>query len=144
MMAAADVAQEGRLFRALIAGFLAQVAGRMVDLRWHVMHDEFEGAAQQLEAHWLIWISTAFVLMIAAPALRGVREQGQRRGYAVVLAANLAYAALAVLHFFQHLDHLEVDWTHLLLTITSVAAVVGVVWVVAGRWSGSRKREVIA
>lgn len=144
-MATANVVQESRLFRALVAGFVAQVAGRLVDLGWHVTHDEFEGAAQQLEAHWLIWISTAFVLIIAALALRDVREEGQRRGYAVVLAANLAYAAVAVIHFLQHLDHLEVDWTHLVLAVTSVAAVLGVVWVVAARFrSGRRKNEAIA
>ncbi len=137
--------KEGKLFRFLLIGFVGQVAGRLVDLQWHLTHDEFEGAAEQLRAHWLIWISTVFVLGVAFAAARSVGEPRQRRGYLLVLVANLAYAVVAVIHFFQHLNHLEVDWAHLLLAVTSIAAVLGVLWVVAARVSSRRAdKEAVA
>ena len=128
-----------RVSWALVAGFGAQIAGRLVDLRWHLDHDEFEGGAQQLEAHWLIWLATAFVLVVAFHAVTRVGDPASRRGYLVVLYGNVAYAVLAVVHFFQHLNHQEVDWTHLLLVVASVAAAAGVVWVVVGRLAARRK-----
>ena len=137
--------KDEKLFRLLLIGFVGQVAGRLVDLQWHLTHDEFEGAAEQLRAHWLIWISTVFVLSVALAAVRGVGESRQHRGYLVVLVANLAYAVVAVVHFFQHLDRLEVDWANLLLAITSVAAAVGVLWVIAARVASRRTdKEAVA
>lgn len=130
-----------KLFRLLLMAFVGQIAGRLVDLQWHVTHEEFEGAAEQLQAHWLIWLSTLFVLGVAAIALREVRAP-TRRGYLVVLVVNLAYAIVAVVHFFQHLDHREVDWAHLLLAVTSIAAAVGVIWVIAARVSSRRKAAI--
>jgi hypothetical protein len=47
---------------------------------------------------------------------------------------------VAVIHFFQHLDHREVDWAHLLLAITSIAAAIGVIWVIVARLSTRRRR----
>jgi hypothetical protein len=130
-----------KLFPALLIGFGGQVAGRLVDLQWHLTHEEFEGASEQLQAHWLIWLATLFVLAVAAVGLRDVREPGQRAGYLIVLIGNLAYAVVAVIHFFQHLDHLEVDWAHLLLAITSVVAAVGVLWIVVARFGSRRGRK---
>ena len=133
LMVSRGMDKEGKLFRFLLFGFVAQIAGRLVDLQWHLTYEEFEGATEQLRAHWLIWLSTIFVVGVAITALRRVSESRQRRGYLVVVVANLAYGMVAVVHFFQHLDHLEVDWAHLLLAITSVAAAVGVLWVIAAR-----------
>lgn len=130
-----------RLLPALLVGFGAQIAGRLVDLRWHLTHEEFEGAVEQLQAHWLIWLTTAFVIGVAVVGVRDVDDPGQRRGYLIVLVANLAYGVMAVIHFFQHLNRLEVDWAHLLLAITSIAAAVGVLWVVAARFASRRSRK---
>lgn len=69
-----------RLFSALLIGFGVQVAGRLVDLQWHLTHEEFEGRAEQVQAHWLIWLSTIFVIAAAALGVRDVREPGERRG----------------------------------------------------------------
>jgi hypothetical protein len=55
-----------RLFPALLIGFGAQIAGRLIDLQWHLTHEEFEGAVEQLQAHWLIWLTTVFVIGVAA------------------------------------------------------------------------------
>ncbi len=139
-MAATDQTGD-RSFWLLVGGFGAQVAGRLVDLQWHLTHEEFEGAAEQFQAHWLIWLSTLFVLGVAALAVRDVTARGQRRGYLIVLVANLAYAIVAIAHFFQHLDHREVDWAHLLLAVTSIAAAIGVIWVIAARFMGRRRQK---
>lgn len=128
-----DTLRQDKLFRLLLVGFVGQIAGRLVDLQWHLTHDEFEGAAEQLRAHWLIWASTIFVVGVAIASVRSADQPNQRRGYLIVLVANLAYAGVAVIHFFQHLEYLEVDWAHLLLAITSIAAAIGVLWVIATR-----------
>jgi hypothetical protein len=130
-----------KLFTALLIGFGAQIAGRLVDLRWHLTHDEFEGGAEQLQAHWLIWLATLFVLGVAVRALVDAENQGERRGYQIVLVANLAYAVVAVIHFFQHLDRLEVDWAHLLLAITGITGAVGVLSVIAAHVRSRRQRK---
>lgn len=63
----------------------------------------------------------------------------------IVLVANLSYAVVSVIHFFQHLDHREVDWAHLLLAITSLVAAVGVLWVIVARMKSRRAdKEAIA
>jgi predicted permease len=138
-----EATREKRVFLGLLIAFAGQVAGRLVDLRWHLSHEEFEGGAEQLQAHWLIWLSTVFVFAVAVVARREVGDPGQRLGYAVVLGANVAYGFVAVIHFFQHLDHREVDWAHLLLAVTTIAAAFGVVWVVAARLQ-SKRREAVA
>lgn len=144
-MGPVDTPQQDKLFRLLLIGFVGQIAGRLVDLRWHLIHDEFEGAAEQLRAHWLIWLSTIIVIGVAVAAVRSVNQPSQLGGYLAVLVANLAYAVVAVVHFFQHLDHLEVDWAHLLLAITGGAAAVGVLWVVTARIASRRaKKEAVA
>ena len=131
--AAQQADQEHRVFRLLLIGFFAQIAGQLVDLQWHATHDEFEGGMEQLQAHWLIWLATLFVTVVAVLGWRQVSDEYQRRGYATFLIANLIYAVVAVIHFFQHLDRLEVDWTHISLAITKVVSVVGVLWVIAAR-----------
>ncbi len=133
--------RRNRIFVALLIGFGGQVAGRLVDLQWHLTHDDFEGGLDQLQAHWLIWLATAFVLWVAASGLRGAGEPAGR-GYLIVLVSNLVYAAVAIVHFFQHVNGLEVDWAHFLLLVSNIAAVVGVVWVVIARLAPRRGRAV--
>jgi hypothetical protein len=130
-----------RIFRALLIGFGGQLAGRLLDLQWHLTHDDFEGGLDQLQAHWLIWLATAFVLWVAATGIRDAGEPA-RRGYLLVLVSNLAYAALAIVHFFQHVNGLEVDWAHILLLVSNIAAALGVVWVVVTRLGTRRGRAV--
>ena len=130
------------VFWTLVIGFAGQIAGRLVDLQWHLTPEEFEGAAEQFQAHWLIWLSTLFVVGVSVTALRRGQDPTERRGYQIVLIANLAYTAVAVIHFFQHLDHREVDWAHLLLAITSIAAAIGVLWVVRARFREAAGAEV--
>ncbi|HEX2240514.1 MAG TPA: hypothetical protein VHJ82_05170 [Actinomycetota bacterium] len=81
----------------------------------------------------MIWIATLFVVGVAITALRRGLEGAERRRHLLVLASNLAYIVVAVVHFFEHLNHEEVDWAHFLLGATKIAALVGVMWVIATR-----------
>lgn len=118
-----------RLLRSLWAAFAVQVAGRLLDFWWHATHAEFETASDQLQAHWLVWIGTVLVLVVAARAIRtGV--QGQvRAGYLTVVTANALYVPIAVAHFIQHMNFQEVDWAHIGLAVTNVVAALGVLFV---------------
>lgn len=62
--------------------------------------------------------------------MRSDPPRGERRGYLVVLWSNAVYVVVAVVHFFQHLDHQEVDWAHVGLAVTNAGSVVGVLMVV--------------
>ncbi len=130
-----------RLFVTLIAGFAGQIAGRLLDFRWHSTHSEFEGGEEQLEAHWLIWAATILVIVCAAVGVRDRPDRAERLRYAVVLWANVAYAAVAIVHFFQHLNHLEVDWAHFLLGLTNVVGAAGVVSLIGLRLTKHRSAD---
>lgn len=110
-----------------------QVGGRLLDFWWHATHDEFETGRDQITAHWLVWLGTLFVLVVAIRALRADSSPAEHRGYQVVLWSNAIYVVVAVIHFIQHLDHQEVDWAHILLAVTNVGSVIGVVMVTAAR-----------
>lgn len=121
-----------RLFTALWATFVIQIAGRLLDLQWHRTHPEFETAQDQITAHWLVWLGTLLVIATAAIALRTARPIGtERLGYRLTLWSNILYLMLAVLHFVQHLNHQEVDWTHVALAVANVAGAAGVFTVTA-------------
>jgi hypothetical protein len=107
----------------------------VVDLRWHLTHSGFETWTDQLRAHWLMWIASLIVIGVAVGALRGDLSASQRRGYLVVLISNVGFMIVGVVHFIQHLNHEEVDWSHFLLAVTNIAAVVGVGLVIAARGS---------
>lgn len=117
----------------LWAAFVVQIAGRLLDFWWHATHDEFETGSDQLTAHWLVWLGTLFVLVVAVRALRAGLSGSERRGYQVVLWFNAAYVVVAVVHFVQHLNLQEVDWAHILLAVTNIGSVVGVLMVTATR-----------
>jgi hypothetical protein len=49
---------------------------------------------------------------------------------------------VAIVHFFQHVNGLEVDWAHFLLLVSNIAAAAGVIWVVVTRLGTRRGRAV--
>ena len=121
---------EGRTTLHLLwAAFAVQVAGRLLDLWWHATHEGFETGRDQLQAHWLVWLGTILVLVVAGRALMAGMKGSVRVGYLAVVAANAAYIPIAVAHFLQHLDHREVDWAHAGLGITNLVAAGGVLYV---------------
>lgn len=129
-----------RLFRLLLIAFTVQVLGRLLDFRWHATHEEFETGGDQIQAHWLVWLGTIIALAVGIVALRSVRSPNERRGYWTVVAGNSLYVPVAVLHFIQHLNREEVDWTHVALALTNVVALSGVVTVVVA-WFARRRQS---
>lgn len=122
-----------QLFGTLWTAFVVQVAGRLLDFWWHATHDEFETGRDQLTAHWLVWLGTLFVLVVAVRALRTSVSSSERRGYQVVLSSNAVYVVVVGVHFIQHLNHQEVDWAHLLLVVTNIGSIIGVLMVTFAR-----------
>lgn len=124
-----DAIDHRRLLRPLWGAFVIQLAGRLLDFWWHATHEEFETGMDQLQAHWLVWIGTVLVLVVAARALR-TRVQGRARaGYLTIVVANALYVPIAVAHFIQHMNLQEVDWAHIGLAVTNVGSALGVLFV---------------
>jgi hypothetical protein len=129
--------RSGAIFRALWGAFVVQVAGRLLDFRWHGTHDEFETGRDQVTAHWLVWLGTLLILAVAAQALRSELFHTEQRGYLVVQWSNALYVVVAVVHFVQHLNHQEVDWAHISLALTNIGSVIGVLMVT---WARLKRR----
>jgi hypothetical protein len=129
--------------RALWIGALLFVTGIVLDLRWHLEHDEFEGVSQQFEAHWLLWLGVLATLVVAYVGVRRVDIPSlERRGYAFVLGSGLAYTAVAVWHFIEHANHQDPEVAHVLLGVAQVAMLIGAV--VASRGARSQQRPITA
>ena len=117
----------GRL-QLLWAAIGIQVLGRLLDLRWHLANDEFEGVSQQFEAHWLLWAGVVMTLVVAVVAARRPDlGPSERKGYLFVLASSLAYAAVSIWHFVEHANGQDPELAHLLLGVTQIAVVVGAI-----------------
>jgi hypothetical protein len=122
----------------LWATVAVQILGRLLDLRWHLSNDEFEGVPQQFEAHWLMWTGVLMTLAVAILATRRADlTPGERRGYLFILASAIAYVAVAVWHFVEHANHQDPELAHVLIGLAQIAMVVGAIWVT----SQARRRE---
>jgi hypothetical protein len=131
-----------RLTQLLVAGVVVQVAGRALDGVWHANHDEFEGTAQQFEAHWLLWLGVLGTVAVAAVALRS--DAPARFGLRLTVVASVLYAAVATWHFIEHANHNDPAVAHVLLAVFQVAifAAVGVAIVTLHRRaSGGREPQ---
>ena len=119
-----------RLRLTVVAGAVVLTAGRLLDLRWHATHDEFETGTDQLQAHWLAWLG-ALILLVAATL--GVRRPAYRSpGFVVLLASAATYAAVAVWHFWLHQQLRDPDLPHVVLALSQLGLYVGSAMVVAG------------
>lgn len=109
----------------LAAGIAIQIAGRVLDGIWHANHDEFEGASQQLQAHWLLWLGVLFTLAVCALAI-GRLPAGERSiGYPITLAGCAFYVPIAIWHFIEHSNLNDPDLAHYLLAIGQITIFVG-------------------
>ena len=129
---------ERRIVTGLWAGLVVWLAGRLVDARWHSKHDEFEGASQQLEAHWLAWLG---VLVTVALAIWGASRFGELRrslGLRILIAGGALYALVAVWHLIEHAGGADPEAAHVLLVLANAALLVGAVVATA---SLRRRRE---
>lgn len=133
----------GRPFaRAIWIGIAVQLAGRIVDGRWHATHDEFEGAAQQLEAHWLVWIGVLVTLIAAGSAMRRLAAEERNAGYPLVFWGAVLYVGVAAWHFLEHVAHNDPALPHILLVVTTVMMIAGALLVLllpkGGHGTGGR------
>lgn len=118
-----------------------QVLGRLLDLRWHLSHDEFEGVSQQFEAHWLLWAGVLMTLVVVLVAARRPDLALQeRRGYLLVLFSGLAYTGVAVWHFLEHANEQDPELAHVLLGLTQIAMILGAVVATLGARGRGRPR----
>jgi hypothetical protein len=114
-----------RQLEALWVAVLVQVLGRISDGIWHLNHADFEGAADQLEAHFVVWTGMLMTLAVATWALRTDRAPDRSVGYLVTLVAAVLYVPVSVWHFIGHANGEELDVAHVLLGITQAATIVG-------------------
>jgi hypothetical protein len=117
--------QERTALKALWIAVAVQIAGRALDFRWHATHDEFEGTIQQLEAHWLLWLGTAALLIVAAAAVR--RLPRPNPGWTLTLASAVIYVPVAVWHFIEHANLNDPELAHVLLALTGVGMIAGAI-----------------
>jgi hypothetical protein len=116
-----------RYLLALWAAVAVQIAGRIVDGIWHANHEEFEGASQQLEAHWLLWLGVVLTLAVAALAATRLPARERNAGYAIILAGGALYVPVSVWHFIEHANLNDPELAHYLLGLGQVAIIAGAV-----------------
>jgi uncharacterized membrane protein YeaQ/YmgE (transglycosylase-associated protein family) len=116
--------------RLLLLATAVAIAGRLLDARWHATHDEFEGASEQLEAHWLAWLGVAAMIGAAAYA---VRHEGRRAGYVLVLLGGAVYATVGTWHFIAHANGEDPEVAHVFLVLANLLLLTGVVVALAER-----------
>jgi hypothetical protein len=112
--------------RVLLIGGVLFVAGIALDQRWHATHDEFEGASQQLEAHWLLWLGALTILVVVVLAFTRLSASERNAGYTVTLAGLLLYVPVSVWHFVAHANEVDPEVAHLLLATGDVAIITGI------------------
>ena len=112
--------------RLLWATLAVQLLGRLLDLRWHANHDEFEGASEQLQAHWLAWIGVLATLVVAGWAVSRRGLPGHS-GYVAVLGASAVYVPVAGWHFFEHANGADPELAHVLFAASQAVVLVGAI-----------------
>lgn len=118
---------ERRVLAAVWVGLGLWFAGRLIDARWHASHDEFEGASQQIEAHWLAWLGVAVTLVVAVSASRRFATLRRSVGLRTVAAAGAAYLLVAVWHFVEHADGNDPEVAHVLLVLANAGLIAGAI-----------------
>jgi uncharacterized membrane protein len=124
----------------LWGAIVVQLLGRLLDLRWHLANEEFEGVSEQFEAHWLLW---AGVLMTIVVVFVAARRPGpsplERRGYLFTLVSGIAYAGVAIWHFVEHANGQDPELAHVFLALTQIAMILGAVLATVGGQAAKRE-----
>lgn len=107
-----------RLVWTLWAGVLIQLVGRAIDGRWHAMHEHFETAGDQVEAHLILWIGVLVTLLVSALTAKRLPVE-LRSGWPIVLVGSGLYVVAAAWHFWEHSRGVDPLAPHIAL---------GVVW----------------
>jgi hypothetical protein len=119
-----------RLRLIVLGGAVVLTAGRLLDLRWHATHKEFETGIDQLQAHWLAWLGALLLLAASAVAVRSATYRSP--GFVVVLASASLYVSVAVWHFWLHQQLRDPDLPHVLLALSQIGLYAGSLMVGAG------------
>jgi hypothetical protein len=93
-------------------GVVVQIAGRILDGIWHANHEEFEAAAQQLEAHWLLWLGIVITLAAAILAVTRLPVSERNPGYGLTVAGGALYVPVSVWHFVEHANYNDPEVAH--------------------------------
>ncbi len=117
------------------AGVGIFIAGRLIDLVWHATHAEFETAADQIQAHAVVWLG---VVVLFVASVRALSRRRPERGYALLAFGTVLYAGVAGWHFWEHSQLRDPQLTHVLLVVATVVTLASVVWVAAARRRRSR------
>jgi len=112
-----------------VLGALVYAAGTAVDQNWHAHHASFEGGADQVQAHTVLWLGGLITLVAAAWA---VAARTRNRGYRVVLGSSIAFAVVQAWHFWEHYYHHDPAAPHVAIALTAASLLVGMIWVVFG------------
>jgi hypothetical protein len=115
-----------RLLAGVWTGITLQVAGQVIDLRWHATHPGFERAADQVQAHWLIWLGVLVTVVVAAVGARHVPSSWYS-GYRLLLLAGLAYALSSAWHFWEHAQLRDPAAPHVLVALGKAAILAGAI-----------------
>jgi hypothetical protein len=115
-----------RLLAGVWTGIALQVAGQVIDLRWHATYPGFERAADQLQAHWLIWLAVLVTLVVAAVGARQV-PSGWSSGYRLLLLAAVGYGLSSAWHFWEHANLRDPVAPHVLVALGKAAILAGAV-----------------
>jgi hypothetical protein len=113
--------------RAIWLGIVFQLAGRLLDLRWHLTHDHFEGAADQLQAHWLAWLGILVTAVATTLAVTRLGPRARNLGYPIALLGCAVYIPAAIWHFIEHASGSDPELAHVLLTIGQVTIIAGAI-----------------
>lgn len=107
------------------------IIGRLVDLQWHLTHDEFEGASEQVRAHLVLWIGVLLILLVTALA---VKRGARGFGYRIALAGAVVYVPVATWHFVEHANGSDPESAHVLIGIAYAAMLIGVITATVAAW----------
>ncbi len=106
-----------RLLLALWIGIAIQLLGQLIDVRWHATHSShFRSASEQVEAHWMIWLGIAVMLVASLAAVRSGHGTAGR-GPAGALVASSVLVGGQVWNFLDHAQGRTTVPPHLLIAL---------------------------
>jgi hypothetical protein len=113
------------------------VLGRLVDLWWHRTHPEFESAADQVQAHAVVWLGTVILLLGAG---RAVTAGERNRGFHLIFGGAVLDVMVSAWHFWEHYHHRDPALPHILLVAANVLIFTGAAWLVLSELKRRRQR----
>ncbi|MGH9030662.1 MAG: hypothetical protein ACRDZV_00920 [Acidimicrobiia bacterium] len=118
-----------RLRYVVVVAAIVMTLGRVIDLRWHATHPEFETGVDQLQAHWLSWLGALGLLVVATI---GMIRPYRSPGYVILFTSALLYAPVAVWHFWLHNQLRDPALPHALLAVSQFGLYLGTAFLAAG------------